>query len=60
MNAQDAPKENKHTGPVKLVDLVNNVLDPVDRMDGDSEAPWPRRPRDRSSHTRSSPYSPGG
>ena len=36
MNAQDAPKENKHTGPVKLVDLVNNVLDPVDRMDGDS------------------------
>ena len=35
-DAQDAPKENKHTGPVKLVDLVNNVLDPVDRMDGDS------------------------
>ncbi|RKI69345.1 pyruvate:ferredoxin (flavodoxin) oxidoreductase [bacterium 1xD42-67] len=35
-DAQDAPVENKHTGPVKLVDLVNNVLDPVDRMDGDS------------------------
>ncbi|MCI8687410.1 MAG: pyruvate:ferredoxin (flavodoxin) oxidoreductase, partial [Lawsonibacter sp.] len=35
-DAQDAPKENKHSGPVKLVDLVNNVLDPVDRMDGDS------------------------
>ncbi len=35
-DAQDAPKENTHTGPAKLVDLVNNVLDPVDRMDGDS------------------------
>ncbi|MEY8402681.1 pyruvate:ferredoxin (flavodoxin) oxidoreductase [Oscillospiraceae bacterium 44-34] len=35
-DAVDAPVENKHTGPVKLVDLVNNVLDPVDRMDGDS------------------------
>ena len=35
-DAQDAPKENKHTGPAKLVNLVNNVLDPVDRMDGDS------------------------
>ncbi len=35
-DAQDAPKENKHTGPAKLVDLVSNVLDPVDRMDGDS------------------------
>ncbi|NBI09728.1 pyruvate:ferredoxin (flavodoxin) oxidoreductase [Colidextribacter sp. OB.20] len=35
-DAVDAPKENKHTGPVKLVDLVNNVLDPVGRMDGDS------------------------
>ncbi len=35
-DAQDVPKESKHTGPVKLVDLVNNVLDPVDRMDGDS------------------------
>ncbi len=35
-DAVDAPKENKHTGPVKLVELVNNVLDPVDRMDGDS------------------------
>ena len=35
-DAQDAPVENKHTGPAKLVDLVNNVLDPVDRMDGDS------------------------
>ncbi len=35
-DAVDAPVENKHTGPAKLVDLVNNVLDPVDRMDGDS------------------------
>ncbi len=35
-DAQDAPKENKHTGPVKLVELVNNVLEPVGRMDGDS------------------------
>ncbi len=35
-DAQDVPVESKHTGPVKLVDLVNNVLDPVDRMDGDS------------------------
>ena len=35
-DAQDAPKASKHTGPAKLVDLVNNVLDPVDRMDGDS------------------------
>ncbi|MCI9654513.1 MAG: pyruvate:ferredoxin (flavodoxin) oxidoreductase [Lawsonibacter sp.] len=35
-DAKDVPVESKHTGPVKLVDLVNNVLDPVDRMDGDS------------------------
>ena len=35
-DAVDAPAESKHTGPAKLVDLVNNVLDPVDRMDGDS------------------------
>ncbi|NBI67478.1 pyruvate:ferredoxin (flavodoxin) oxidoreductase [Pseudoflavonifractor sp. 60] len=35
-DAQDKPAENKHTGPAKLVDLVNNVLDPVGRMDGDS------------------------
>ena len=29
-------KENSHTGPAKLVDMVNKILDPVDRMDGDS------------------------
>ena len=29
-------KENGHTGPAKLVDMVNKILDPVDRMDGDS------------------------
>ena len=35
-DAKDEAKENKHTGPAKLVDMVNKILDPVDRMDGDS------------------------
>ncbi len=34
--AEDKPVESKHTGPAKLVDMVNKILDPVDRMDGDS------------------------
>jgi len=34
--AEDVKKENGHTGPAKLVDMVNKILDPVDRMDGDS------------------------
>lgn len=35
-DAKDEVKQSKHTGPVKLVDMVNKILDPVDRMDGDS------------------------
>ena len=35
-NAKDEVKVSKHTGPAKLVDMVNSILDPVDRMDGDS------------------------
>ena len=35
-NAKDEDKASKHTGPAKLVDMVNKILDPVDRMDGDS------------------------
>ncbi len=35
-DAKDEEKVSKHTGPVKLVDMVNKILDPVDRMDGDS------------------------
>ena len=35
-NARDEDKASKHTGPAKLVDMVNKILDPVDRMDGDS------------------------
>ena len=34
--AEDVKKESGHTGPAKLVDMVNKILDPVDRMDGDS------------------------
>ena len=34
--AEDVKKESCHTGPAKLVDMVNKILDPVDRMDGDS------------------------
>ncbi len=35
-NAVDAPVEHTLAGPAKLVDMVKNILDPVDRMDGDS------------------------
>ena len=35
-NAVDEPKESKLTGPAKLVKMVESILDPVDRMDGDS------------------------
>ena len=35
-NAVDAPKQSALTGPAKLLKLVENVLEPVDRMDGDS------------------------
>ncbi len=35
-NAVDAPKSTKHEGAAKLVKMVENILDPVDRMDGDS------------------------
>ena len=34
--ATDEKKESKHTGAEKLVKMVNSILDPVDRMDGDS------------------------
>ena len=34
--AEDVKAESKHTGPEKLVGMVNTILDPVDRMDGDS------------------------
>ena len=34
--AEDVKKESGHTGPAKLVDMVNKILAPVDRMDGDS------------------------
>ncbi len=34
--AKDEPKDNKLTGPAKLLKLVENILEPVDRMDGDS------------------------
>ncbi|RHR06065.1 pyruvate:ferredoxin (flavodoxin) oxidoreductase [Pseudoflavonifractor sp. AF19-9AC] len=35
-NAVDEPKESKLSGPAKLVKMVESILDPVDRMDGDS------------------------
>ena len=35
-NAEDAKKENTLTGPEKLVKMVDTILDPVGRMDGDS------------------------
>ncbi len=35
-NAQDEVKPSKHTGVKETVEMVNNILDPVDRMDGDS------------------------
>ena len=34
--AEDAQKESVLTGPEKLVKMVESILDPVDRMDGDS------------------------
>ena len=34
--AEDAKKESTLTGPAKLVKMVENILEPVDRMDGDS------------------------
>ena len=35
-DAKDEPKETKLSGPAKLVKMVEQILDPVDRMDGDS------------------------
>ena len=35
-NAEDGKKESVLTGPEKLVKMVESILDPVDRMDGDS------------------------
>ena len=34
--AQDAPKENKHTGRPALVQQVVDIMEPIGRMDGDS------------------------
>ena len=34
--AEDGKKESELTGPEKLVKMVESILDPVDRMDGDS------------------------
>ena len=34
--AEDGKKESVLTGPEKLVKMVESILDPVDRMDGDS------------------------
>ena len=35
-NAEDVKKDTTLTGPAKLVKMVEDILDPVDRMDGDS------------------------
>jgi len=35
-DAKDEVKESKLTGPEKLVKMVEKILEPVDRMDGDS------------------------
>ncbi len=35
-DAKDEPKDTKLAGPAKLVEMVETILDPVDRMDGDS------------------------
>ncbi len=35
-NAQDQPKEHTMKGPAELVQMVQDILIPVDRMDGDS------------------------
>ncbi len=34
--AEDVKKASTLTGPAKLVEMVENILEPVDRMDGDS------------------------
>ena len=34
--AEDVVAESKHTGRAATLETVNNILDPVDRMDGDS------------------------
>ena len=35
-DAKDEVKESKHTGCAKTVKMVNSILDPIDKMDGDS------------------------
>ena len=35
-DAKDEVKESKHVGYAKTVKMVNNILDPIDKMDGDS------------------------
>ena len=35
-NAENTKSPVQHNGPAKLVEMVNKILDPVDRMDGDS------------------------
>ena len=35
-DAQDEAKVSKHTGLAKTVKMVNEILDPIDKMDGDS------------------------
>ena len=35
-DAKDEARESKHTGYAKTVKMVNNILDPIDKMDGDS------------------------
>ncbi len=35
-NAENTKSSVQHNGPAKLVEMVNKILDPVDRMDGDS------------------------
>jgi len=34
--AEDAPKTSTLSGPAKLIKMVESILEPVDRMDGDS------------------------
>ena len=35
-DAKDEVKESKHTGYAKTVKMVNSILDPIDKMDGDA------------------------
>ncbi len=35
-NAQDKETVSKHTGKAKTVEMVNTILDPIDKMDGDA------------------------